>query len=75
MAMGYQGVNSYLEYLNMWGNSIMRKTGFFCSPLARVVLHPWQDNGSQLFSRALKGILHLFQRRRLVTYQQFLELK
>lgn len=75
MAMGFQGVNSLLEYLNMAGNSLMRRTGFLCSPLARMVLHPCSLCANFPFAQALKGVLRLSQKRKLVTYCQYLNLR
>ncbi|MFQ6110236.1 MAG: DUF2334 domain-containing protein [Candidatus Aminicenantales bacterium] len=75
LAMGFQGVNGSLEYLNMWGNILMRRTGLLCSPLARIVLHPRNGCKSRPFVQALEGILQLSRKRELVTYRQFLELE
>lgn len=74
IAIGFQGVNSLLEYLAMAGNSVMRRTGLFCSPLARVVLHPHRIEGSRPFAHTLKDILTLSRTRKLITYYQYINL-
>ncbi|MFQ6070158.1 MAG: DUF2334 domain-containing protein [Candidatus Aminicenantales bacterium] len=74
LAMGFQGVNPLLEYLAMAGNTIMRHTGLFCTPLSRLVLHPPSTDGSRPFLQALKDILALMKKRELVTYSQYLKL-
>lgn len=75
LAMGYQGMDSFLESLSVFGHTVMRKTGFFCSPLARVVLHPRHVSMNSPLARALKGISQLAQKRKLITYQDFLDMK
>ena len=75
LAMGYQGMDSFLESLSAFGHSVMRKTGLFCSPLARMVLHPGHVSMKSPLARALKGILQLSQTRKLITYQDFLDRK
>lgn len=74
VAMGFQGINVFLENLNSMGNWVMKKTGIICSPLARIVIHPQNISANSAFSQALKLILHLARKRKLVTYSQFLNL-
>ncbi len=73
LAMGYQGMDSNLESLSMFGHSVMRKTGLFCSPLARMVIHPGHVLLKSPLSRTLTGISQLSQTRKLITYQDFLD--
>ncbi len=73
LAMGYQGVDSFLEYLFMFGYGVMRKTGLFCSPLARMVLHPGYVSINRPLAHALKGIVQLSKKKKLITYQDFLD--
>ena len=72
-AMGYLGMNSLLEYLAMFGHSMMRKTGLFFSPFARMVLHPGDLSEKDHLRTALKGIHKLSQKRALITYQGLLD--
>ncbi len=72
-AMGYLGMHSFLEYLSMFGHRVMRKTGFLCSPFARMVLHPGAVFEKGPLSFALKEIWKLSQKRRLITYSSLLD--
>jgi predicted deacetylase len=73
LAMGYMGMDFLLEYLAMFGHSLMRKTGLFCSPFARMVLHPGAVSEKGPQSCALKEIQKLSQKRDLITYQDLLD--
>lgn len=73
LAMGYLGMNAFLEYLSMVGHSMMRKTGLFCSPAARMVLHPGSVSEKGPLYRVLKEIRRLSQKRNLITYRGLLD--
>jgi len=74
VAMGFQGVNLTLEIINAAGNRVMQKTGLSCSPLARLVIHPPFISGQRLIIKSLRASLKLSKRRKLVTYNQYLDL-
>lgn len=65
--MGFYGIDSPVEYLAAFGTGVMKKTGFLCTPFARAVLHPAPIAGNYPLSHALKGILALSQKRKLIT--------
>lgn len=73
LAMGYLGMNSFLEYLSMFGHSVMQKTGLFCSPFARMVLHPEDSSEKGPLRSVLKEIRKLSLKRDLITYQDLLD--
>jgi predicted deacetylase len=72
-AMGDLGVGFPLGHMNMLGNTFMRSTGFCCTPLARVVLHPQTNPEHLSFTHALNSILGLSRKREVVTYRQSLK--
>ena len=72
-ALGDLGLSSFLSQMNMVKNEFMATTGFRCSPLARIVLHPQTPFESSPFSQALNTIVKLAGKRRIVTYRRFLE--
>ena len=74
VAMGFQGINLILEFINVAGNWVMQKTGLFCSPLARVVFHPPYISSQRLVKNSLKAVLQLSKKRQIVTYNQYLDL-
>ena len=72
-ALGDLGLSSFLSQMNMVKNEFMATTGFRCSPLARIVLHPQTPFESPPFSQALNTIVKLAGKRRIVTYRRFVE--
>jgi predicted deacetylase len=74
LAMGYLGMNSFLEYLSMLGHTVMRKIGLFRSPFTRMVLHPAGVSKKGPLIGTLKKIYRLSQKKDLITYQDILDL-
>jgi predicted deacetylase len=73
LAMGYLGTNPVLEHLASLGQHVIRKTGLFCSPYARMVLHPGVVSENGPLRWALKEIHKFSQNRDLITYQSLLD--
>jgi predicted deacetylase len=74
LAMGYLGMSSFLEYLSMFAHTVMRKSGLFCSPFTRMVLHPGTVSRKSPLSCALKQIYKISPKRDLITYRDILDL-
>lgn len=72
-AMGDLGLGFPLGQMNTIKNFFMASTGFHCSPLARVVLHPQTPPETLPFTFALNSILMLARKREIVTYKHFVE--
>jgi len=72
-AMGDLGLGFPLGQMNIMGNVFMAATGFRCSPLARIVLHPQTPPETLPFTHALNSILRLARKREIVTYKHFIE--
>jgi len=73
-AMGDLGLGFPLGQMNIMGNVLMGATGFRCSPLARIVLHPQTSHNALRFIHALNSIIWLARKREITTYKHFIEL-
>ena len=71
-AMGDLGLDFPLGPMNILGNRYMAATGFRCSPLARIVLHPQRPPHRRPYIHAANSILKLARKRELVTYKQYM---
>ena len=72
-AMGDLGLDFPLGPMNILGNACMAATGFRCSPLARIVLHPQRPRHRRPYIHAVNSILKLARKRELVTYEQYMD--